>query len=153
MALSWALVVRAGACRLVIAALCVAGGAMASPAEQFGFGARSQAMAGVGTAVGRGVDTTYANPALLSREPRSEFTFGWQSTRFVLHADGPNAPGDLSEESLHGTTIGVVVPVPFGGFLEDRVVLGLGVFTPSTTLARARLLYPERAQFPVITDR
>lgn len=145
--------VRSGACGLVIATLCVAGGAVASPAEQFGFGARSQAMAGVGTAVGRGVDTTYANPALLSREPRSEFTFGWQSTRFVLHADGANAPGELSEESLHGTTIGVVVPVPFGGFLEDRVVLGLGVFTPSTTLARARLLYPERAQFPVITDR
>lgn len=138
---------------LVVGALCAVGGALASPAEQFGFGPRSQALAGVGTAVGRGVDTTFTNPALLSRETRSEFTFGWQSTRFMLHADGPNAPGDLSEETLHGTTIGVVLPVPFGGFLEDRVVLGLGVFTPSTTLARARLLYPERAQFPVLTDR
>ncbi|MCL4752050.1 MAG: outer membrane protein transport protein [Myxococcales bacterium] len=133
--------------------LSAAGSARASPAEQLGFGPRSQAMAGVGTAVGRGVDTTYANPALLSKEQRNEFTFGWQSTRFDLYADGPNAPGDLNEESLHGTTIGVVLPVPFGGFLEDRVTLGLGVFTPSTLIARARLLYPERAQFPVLTDR
>lgn len=127
--------------------------AEASPAEQFGFGPRSQAMVGVGTAVGRGVDTTYTNPALLSAVHRSEFSFGWQTTRFVLHADGPNAPGELSEESVSGTTIGVVLPVPFGGFLEDRVSLGLGVFTPSTLIARARLLYPERAQFPLITDR
>lgn len=137
----------------VACVLGTAGSALASPAEQIGFGPRSQAMAGTGTAVGRGVDTTYANPALLSREHTSEFTFGWQSTRFVLHADGDNAPGDLSEESLHGTTIGVILPVPFGGFLEERVTLGLGVFTPSTLIARARLLYPERAQFPVLTDR
>jgi len=116
-------------------------------------GPRHQAMAGVGAAIGRGAETTYANPALLAREHTREFTFGWQSTRFVLSAEGENAPGDVGAESLHGTTIGVVLPVPFGGFLEDRVTLGLDVFTPSTLIARARLLYPERAQFPVITDR
>ena len=154
-ALSCRLVARVGFRSLAISAAlsCVAQSVTASPAEQFGFGPRSQAMAGVGTAVGRGVDTTYANPALLSAQHHREFTFGWQSTRFALWADGPNAPGDLDEEGLHGTTIGVVLPVPFGGFLEDRVTLGLGVFTPSTLIARARLLYPERAQFPVITDR
>lgn len=127
--------------------------AHASPAEQFGFGPRSQGMAGLGAAVGTGFDVTYHNPALLSRARLRELGLGWQVARFALHAEGPNAPGDLDEESMHGTFIGVVVPVPFGGVLEERVALGLGTFVPSTLIARARLLYPERAQFPVITDR
>jgi len=125
----------------------------ASPAEQFGFGPRAQAMAGIGAAVAEGFDTTYENPALLSRIHERQLGLGWQSARFALYADGPNAPGDLSEEAMQGTYIGVVVPVPFGGILEDRLTLGLGTFVPSSLIARARLLYPERAQFPIITDR
>ena len=110
-------------------------------------------MAGVGAAVARGFEATYENPALLSRTHQRELALGYQSAHFELYADGPNAPGHVSEESLHGTFIGVALPVPFGGALEDRVTLGLGAFTPSTLIARARLLYPERAQFPLVTDR
>jgi long-chain fatty acid transport protein len=127
--------------------------AQASPADLFGFGPKSQGMAGIGTAVGRGFETTYGNPALLSQSHQREFALGFQVAGYSLHADAPNAPGKLDVESLHGEFIAVVVPVPFGGMLEDRVTLGLGVFTPSTLLARARLLYPERPQFPLLTDR
>jgi long-chain fatty acid transport protein len=133
--------------------LCTALGAQASPADLFGFGPESQGMAGLGTAVGRGFGTTYANPALLSRSHQRELALGYQLVGYSLYARGPNAPGDLSAEGLHGEFIGVVLPVPFGGVLEDRITLGLGVFTPSKLIARARLLYPERPQFPLLTDR
>jgi long-chain fatty acid transport protein len=107
----------------------------------------------MGAAVGRGFETTYGNPALLSYTRQRELSVGWQSVTFALNADGPNAPGDVSEEGVGGTFIGAVLPIPFGGFLEERVTLGLGVFTPSQLIARARVLYPERAQFPILTDR
>jgi long-chain fatty acid transport protein len=132
---------------------CASRGANASPADLYGFGPRGQSMAGMGAAIGRGFETTYGNPALLSFTHQRELSIGWQSVAFALNADGPNAPGDLSDEGVAGTFIGAVLPIPFGGFLEDRVTLGVGVFTPSALIARARVLYPERAQFPLLTDR
>lgn len=129
------------------------GVAHASPADLYGFGPRGQAMAGMGAAVGRGFEATYGNPALLSHTRTRELSIGWQAVSFSLTTEGDNAPGDVSEEGVSGTFIGVALPIPFGGILEDRVTLGLGVFTPSTLIARARLLYPERAQFPLLTDR
>jgi long-chain fatty acid transport protein len=78
---------------------------------------------------------------------------GWQAVRFSLRATGNNAPGDLSEAGVSGTFIGAALPLPFGGVLEDRLTLGIGAFTPNDLIARARLLYPERPQFPLITDR
>lgn len=110
-------------------------------------------MGGVGAAVGRGFETTFENPALLSYSRKNELSLGIQSARFSLKATGPNAPGDVPEQPLNGTFIGAVLPLPFGGILSHRLVLGLGAFTPSTLIARARLLYPERPQFPVLADR
>ncbi|MCA9598343.1 MAG: outer membrane protein transport protein [Myxococcales bacterium] len=133
--------------------LLIAPAAQASPAEQFGFGPRSQAMSGAGPAVARGFSATYENPALLARMHHRELTLGFQAVRFSLRAQGPNAPGRLSEEGVSGSFIGAVLPLPFGGILEDRLTLGLGTFTPNDLIARARLLYPERLQFPLLTDR
>ncbi len=138
---------------LVLALAALAPDAVASPADLFGFGPASQAMGGTGAAVGRGFGTTFGNPALLSRSHQRELSLGYQTARFSLHADGPNAPGRVSEEALSATYIGAVLPVPFGGFLKDRLTLGLGVLTPRSLIVRARLLYPERPQFPVLADR
>ncbi len=138
---------------MTFAAACVTSRAQASPADLFGFGPRSQAMGGGGAAVGRGFETTYENPALLSLSRKRELSIGFQTTRYSLHATGENAPGALPDDPLNGLFIGAVFPLPFGGILEHRLVLGLGAFTPSSLIARARLLYPERPQFPVITDR
>lgn len=110
-------------------------------------------MGGGGAAVGRGFETTFTNPALLSRSRKRELSLGIQAASFSLSASGKNAPGNVSEEPLSGTYIGFVLPLPFGGILQHRLVLGLGAFTPSTLIARARLLYPERPQFPLLADR
>jgi long-subunit fatty acid transport protein len=119
----------------------------------FGLGTRTQALGGSGAALSDGYEATYGNPALLSRVRQRQITLGWQAVRFALEAEGENAPGTLPTEPLAGTFIGAVLPIPFGGLLEERIALGLGAFTPSDVIARARLLYPERAQFPVLADR
>ena len=110
-------------------------------------------MGGTGAAVGEGFEATYLNPALLSRARSRELQIGWQAVSLSLYVDGPNAPGELSTEGLTGTFIGLTLPVPFGGVLERRVALGIGVFSPTARIARARVLYPERAQFPALPDR
>ena len=125
----------------------------ASPADLFGFGPKSQALAGTGAAIGEGFEATYGNPARLSLARKRQLSLGWQVARFRLEADGPRAPGRMSTEGLRGSFIGAVLPLPFGGALEDRLALGLGVFTPKSLIVRARLLHPERAQFPVLADR
>jgi long-chain fatty acid transport protein len=125
----------------------------ASPADLFGFGPRTQALAGSGAANASGFEATYGNPALLSRTRHRQVAFGWQAVRFSLQADGEQAPGEFPAEGVGGTYIGAALPLPFGGWLEERITLGLGAFTPSSLIARARLLYPERPQFPLLTDR
>ena len=123
-----------------------------SPPDVFGFGPRSQALAGTGAALARGFEATYANPALLSRCRRPEVAVGWQAALFSVEADPPLYPAATEQEGLSGTVLGLVVPVPFAGVLADRVTLGFGAFAPSGVVVRARLLAPERPQLPLLSD-
>ena len=124
-----------------------AASASASPEDVFGFGARSSALGATGAADAQGYESVYGNPALLSLARRRSVTIGMISGLFDL-----SAKDKIAYEPLHGSVIGAVLPVPFGGFLKDRVALGLGFFTPFNLVVRGRILYPERAQFP-IADR
>jgi long-chain fatty acid transport protein len=118
--------------------------AESSPEDVFGFGPRTMAMGGSGAALGRGFESVWGNPALLSTERRRELSLGLLGAHFDLRA-----PNRLNYSSLSGGFIGAVLPVPFGGVLRDRVTIGLGFFTPFDLIVRARILYPERPHFPV----
>lgn len=119
--------------------------AAASPQDVFGYGPRSTAMAGAGASIGWGFETVRSNPALLSLSRERSLTAGWFGAFFDLEAGG-HIPAD----AVSGTFIGGTLPLPFEGFLKDRLTLGLGFFTPFDLVARARLLYPERYKFPVV---
>jgi hypothetical protein len=121
--------------------------AEASPQDVFGYGPRSTAMAGAGASIGWGFETVRSNPALLSLSHEISLTSGWFGAFFDLNAAGP-----LRAEAVSGTFIGGTLPLPFEGFLKDRITIGLGFFTPFELVARARLLYPEKPKFP-IADR
>jgi long-chain fatty acid transport protein len=127
--------------------------ASASPEDLFGFGPRSAAMGTTGAAAANGWEATYANPALLSRVRRKALTLGLQGAVFDLHADGAALPGRVSAVPAKSVLVGAEVPVPLGGMLRDRLALGMAFLTPSDTLVRARIAYPEAAQFPLLGDR
>jgi long-chain fatty acid transport protein len=127
-------------------------GAEASPQEVIGFGYRSVAMGTTGAAVGEGVDDVYGNPALLSLERDMTLELGVTEALFHLYADGPGMPGRVYVSPLRGNSIGALLPLPFGGALEDRVTLGLGFFTPFDVVVRGRILYPDKPQF-LLADR
>lgn len=137
--------IAAGA--LALGTLAAPSSAGASPQDVFGYGPRSTAMAGAGASIGWGFETVRSNPALLTLSRERSLSVGWLGTFFDVSANG-NVPA----EPMSGTLIGGTLPLPFEGFLKDRITLGLGFFTPFDLVARARLLYPEKPKFPV-TDR
>ncbi len=133
----------AGALALVTLAAPIS--ADASPQDVFGYGPRSTAMAGAGASIGWGFETVRANPALLTLSRERSLSVGWLGAYFDVNANGP-----LSSEPMSGTIIGGTLPLPFEGFLKDRIAIGLGFFTPFELVARARLLYPEKPKFPIV---
>jgi long-subunit fatty acid transport protein len=135
---------KTAACALAACAgLALSTPAAASPQDVFGYGPRSSAMAGAGTSIGQGFETVRSNPALLSLSHERSLSVGWFGAFFDLSANQR-----VPAEAVSGTLIGGALPLPFEGFLKDRLTLGLGFFTPFKLVARARLLYPEKPKFP-----
>ncbi len=148
---------KPGVCGLLCATVVAAATATSqrahgSPQEVIGFGFRSIGMGTTGAAVGQGVDTVYANPALLSLSHEMALQLGITGAVFNLHADGPGMPGPLSYSPMRANTIGGLLPLPFRGALADRVTIGLGFQTPFDVVVRGRILYPETPQF-LMADR
>jgi hypothetical protein len=127
--------------------------ALGSPEDIFGYGARSPGMGATGPASADGFEATYANPALLSRLRDRKLSLGWQGATFHLTADGAGLPGLISYDAAKGVTIGVGLPLPFGGILRDRVGVGLAFYTPTQVLVRGNIRYPETPQFSLLPDR
>jgi long-chain fatty acid transport protein len=127
-------------------------GASASPQEVLGFGYRSIAMGTTGAAIGEGVDTVYANPALLSASRDLTLQVGTLGAVFDLQAEGAGLGALPGYTPLTASTIGGLLPLPFGGILEDRITIGLGFLTPYQVVVRGRILYPERPQY-LLADR
>jgi long-chain fatty acid transport protein len=138
---------------VALGALAWSSEADASPEDVFGWGPRSPAMGGTGAAVSTGADATYTNPALLSLVHHNVLTLGYAGATFDLHADGGGLPGRVSVLPAKGYIVGAEVPIPFGGFLEDRIAVGLAFYTPTDALLRGNILYPETPEYPLLADR
>ncbi len=69
-----------------------------------------------------------------------------QGGGFRLEIDGERWPLD----GYQGTTLGFHIGVPFGGVLEDTFVLGAGFYTPSATVLRTDILFPEVPNFVLL---
>ncbi|MEZ4391228.1 MAG: hypothetical protein R3A48_09045 [Polyangiales bacterium] len=133
----------------LLAAATLPATASATPQDLFGYGPRASAMGGTGAAFVDDFAAVHANPAGLSRVRGRSLTLGYAAAAFGLRYDGDA----VSAETGSATLIGVGFEVPFGGVLRHRVGLGLGFFTPTNVVVRARILRPEQPQFLVLPDR
>jgi long-chain fatty acid transport protein len=129
------------------------GPAHGSPEDLFSFGPQSPAMGGTGAAFSRGADAAYTNPALLALVHRDVLSLGLQGAAFHLSASGQGLPGLLPTRPARGYVVGLAVPMPFGGVLKDRVAAGMALYTPSDTLVRGVIPYPDTPDYPLIGDR
>ena len=135
-------------------ALAVPADAHASPQDMFGYGARAVSMAGLGGTFVDDAGAVHANPGALSRATERSFTLGFVGGGYSLWTQrSSEAVSALAIERIRATTIGLTLPLPFGGVLRDRVALGLGFYTPTDVVVRGRLVRPEVPQFLVLADR
>lgn len=121
--------------------------ARATPQDLFGFGARSQALGMTGVSFADDYEAAFVNPAGLARARYRGIHVGFSAGSFDLKIDG--AP--FTEDSARGMNIGATLPLPFGDVLQDRLVLGIGVYTPQQVLLRGSVRYPDVPQWPVLS--
>jgi len=132
---------------LVVLAWLVPARAYASPQDLFGYGSRSSAMAATGVAFGDDYEAVFSNPAGLSRVTRRGLVVGAHGAGYAVSLDGER----FTLDAPRATSIGVELPIPFGGVLEHRIVLGAGFYTPLDVIVRGDIAYPEVPQMPVLT--
>ncbi|MEM9192360.1 MAG: hypothetical protein AAGF12_24510 [Myxococcota bacterium] len=129
-----------------VVVLCSPPPAAASPPDLFGFGGRSPALGMTGVSYSEGYEASYLNPAGLARSRNRSLSIGLHAHAYRLTVDDERFPINPST----GMSIGFALPIPFGGPLEDRLVLGGAFFTPTGNLLEGAVFYPERSQFPVL---
>lgn len=123
--------------------------ALASPVDLFGFGARGQALGNAIGADAEGFEAVYYNPAALSFERRPSFSLGYQLGTFDLAID--DTPREARDAPA--LTIGFGVPIPFGGFLKDRLAIGLGFTIPQTSILIADIEQPTTPSHILVENR
>ncbi len=127
--------------------------AKASPEDIFGYGTRTSAMGGTGTAHSGGYEAAWHNPALASVVKAPRLTLGLLGAIFRLDARGDGLPGRTSTPAAKGAIIGAELPIPFGGILSRRLGFSFGFYEPTDVVVRGRVLYPEKTQFPILDNR
>ena len=117
--------------------------------DLFGFGGRSPGQAGIGVATASDYDAVYLNPSGLALATGKRLTVGILRGKFSLSLN--RQPTDT--EPASGAVLGAVLPIPLGGWLQDRVVLGFGFYVPKRTLNRARAPMPGVPTFALLETR
>lgn len=123
----------------------------ASPADLFGVGVRPQSMAQTGVAHGQHDHQSAHNPALLGGRVEQHLSLGYQSVLFETKYSGTSE--GRAQDAVNSTTIGVTLPLPFGGALARRIAIGFSAYSPRELVTRAELLYADTPQFPLLTPR
>ncbi len=114
--------------------LATASVATADPLDEFGFGARSAALAGAYTASGKGADAAHHNPAGLALADNAEVMLGYGYGNMRLRLSGR----DAQVLNVRGSSLGAVIPIR----LSDDVVVapGLALYLPDQFVARIQLI-------------
>ena len=120
--------------------------AFASPQDLFGMGARMGALASTGVSNSDSWESVYSNPAGLARVHDKTLVLGFNLGGYAVKLDGET----FALDPIAASTIGATLPIPFGGVLENRLVLGLGFFTPTGVMLSGQVGLARTPQFLVI---
>ena len=106
-------------------------------------------MAGAVGTSSRGHASVYYNPARLAFEDEPSFSIGFSSGEFKLRIDH----SEVEVRSAPSLTLGLSLPLPFLGWLEDRIALGLGLVMPQTSVLIADIPEPTTPSFTLLETR
>lgn len=140
--------------RMAAAAIALAGLVRASPARAGAFevaGAGPVGVAEAGARVARASDGTAAffNPAGLGMGRGVGIDIAVQASLSGLSLQGRTAP----VEDPFGFVISADGTVPLGGFLEDRIRVGIALFVPPSSALHLLVAPPDEPQLPYFANR
>lgn len=131
---------------LAILAALHADSARANPVDAFGFGARTPAMGGAGTAAATDGSANYHNPAILATFSDIRIDVGYQYARPSLDVNGE----DPGVDSARGFAVSLNAPGQVGGV---KVAFGGALFVPDQHLSRVRTLNGQQPRFQLYDNR
>ncbi len=134
---------------VAIVSLCLGSNALASAPDLFGHGARAQALGGIGVSTPRRHNAVYYNPGALTLAKKPAFSLGYQHSRYQLEINGTDTRTGPSQ----ATMIGMVLPLPLGGPLKQRLALGAAFFIPTASVLVADVPAPGLPRFSVVGNR
>jgi long-subunit fatty acid transport protein len=108
-------------------------------------------MAQTGVAHGEHDHQSAHNPALLGGRTQQHLSLGYQSASFATEHSGESET--RTQDAVNSTTLGVTLPLPFGGALAERLALGFSAYSPRELVTRADIPYADTPQFPLLTPR
>lgn len=120
--------------------------ARANPADAFGYGMRSPAMGGAGTAATNDTSAGYYNPAVLGTFKTLRIDLGFQYAQPELSINGNNTQVDASR----GVALGLSMPGSIG---PVRIGLGGTFFLPNGYYSRTRALAGGQPRFQLYDNR
>ncbi len=130
------------------------GRAQASAPELFGFGARTGAMGATGAAHALDYESVYANPAALTRGQNKRLTVGYLFGYFDLGmSQNLRRIRPPKADNTYGLIIGATIPLPFDGWLRNRVWIGMSFYLPTGVVTRARVPLPGQPFFALLESR
>lgn len=133
---------------LVFAAILMAlpGRALANAFDFYGFGTRGMGLAGTQAATADDYAAAYFNPSLLAFQDKVKL--GLSLNWFNRHLSADAASGDMrpfnavDPDDTVGLSMGFVFP--FGGVVEDRLALGVGVYLPTASIMTVQSIDPDK---------
>ena len=106
-------------------------------------------MTGAVASTSKGHASVYYNPARLAFQSEPSFSIGFATGEFDLRVD--EVKSDV--RSAPALTLGLALPLPFLGWLEDRIALGLGLVMPQTSILIADIPAPTTPTFALLETR
>ncbi len=131
------------------ALLLLAGLAHASAPDLFGYGARAEALAGAATSSASGHAAVLHNAGALAFDTRPTFSVGYQRAELALTLND----ADHDARAATATFLGFGLPLPFGGFLKDRIALGAAFVIPTNSVLVADVPRPDEPRFVLVEAR
>ncbi len=131
------------------ATLLAGGPVYGSAPDLFGFGASAVSQVGAVATAPDGYAAVYHNPGALGRGNVPTLSLGYS----VGHPDLSIGEVQADATRISALTIGFELPLPLGGWLEERLALGGGFYIPTNTVLYARLPPPGTPHFPVLSHR
>ena len=135
---------------LGLTALIAVGPAAASEPEVFGLGSEESAVAGASAARVHDFSAGYYDPAGLTGAHRPEASFGVIGFGSRLPLPGG---GNFHMSDRVGLLVGAATPVPFSGFLADRIFVGIALHLLPDTIVRVIARTPDQAFYPLYDNR